>query len=393
NRYTAQILGFSGVTPQATRITYLEPGSTASACGRSIREFPGTHMQAGEKPAKRVGPGLLGGRMASSAIIVIGRNEGERLEVCLESARRCTEDIVYVDSGSTDGSVGLAKGLSVQVVELDPALPFSAARARNAGFDHALELSPQIEFVQFVDGDCELDLAWMEAARQAAEDSKVAVVCGRRRERYADSSIYNLLCDMEWATPIGETDSCGGDSFVRVKAFSQVGGFDPAVVAGEEFDLCIRMREEGWRILRIDAEMTLHDANMLRFSQWWTRMVRAGHAYAEGVIRYGVRRHRRIARALRSAVLWGGILPVLSVAILPWAPGVAVGLWVSWILLGVRIYRSDAKREFSSRDRIIYSAGTVLANVPLSLGSALFVVRKLMRRPSALIEYKDSPSV
>ena len=291
--------------------------------------------------------------MASSAIIVIGRNEGERLEVCLESARRCTEDIVYVDSGSTDGSVGLAKGLSVQVVELDAALPFSAARARNAGFDRALELSPQVEFVQFVDGDCELDLAWMEAARQAAEDSKVAVVCGRRRERYADSSIYTLLCDMEWATPIGETDSCGGDSFVRAKAFSQVGGFDPAVVAGEEFDLCIRLREEGWRILRIDAEMTLHDANMHRFSQWWTRMVRAGHAYAEGVIRYGVRRHRRIARALRSAVLWGGILPVLFVALLPWAPGIAVGLWVGWLLLGVRIYRSDAKREFSSRDRII----------------------------------------
>lgn len=331
--------------------------------------------------------------MASTAIIVIGRNEGERLEVCLKSARRCTAQVVYVDSGSTDGSVALARDLSVEVVELDPSQPFSAARARNSGFERALELNPGLDFVQFVDGDCELDPAWMDFASEAIQSPKVAVVCGRRRERYPEASVYNLLCDMEWSTPVGETSSCGGDAFMRVDAFSEVGGFDPAVVAGEEPDLCIRLQEQGWRILRIEAEMTLHDANMDRFSQWWTRMLRAGHAYAEGISRHGTRRHARYARPLRSAVLWGGIVPVLAVIALPWTFGVLLGLGLGWALLGARIYRSNTKREFSSRERVIYSASTVLANVPLFLGAMLFLGRRLLRKPAGLIEYKDSPSI
>ena len=56
-----------------------------------------------------------------------------RLRQCLLSVGSAT--IVYVDSGSTDGSIACAQSLGVESCpELDLSIPFTAARARNAGF-------------------------------------------------------------------------------------------------------------------------------------------------------------------------------------------------------------------------------------------------------------------
>src|ERR1700732_2628991 len=96
-------------------------------------------------------------------LVAIGRNEGERLKRCLQSGAAAVI-IVYVDSGSSDGSVEWAKGTGADVIELDRAIPFTAARARNHGFRRIRELAPQIKYVQFVDGDCELDRKWPDQA-------------------------------------------------------------------------------------------------------------------------------------------------------------------------------------------------------------------------------------
>ena len=160
-------------------------------------------------------------------LVAIGRNEGQRLHQCLASAMGVNL-IVYVDSGSTDNSVDLARELGVEVVNLDLSFPFTAARARNAGLEHLLQVCPDTEFVQFVDGDCEIVPGWLDLAQQTlSTQPDTAVVCGRRRERFPDLTVYNLLCDLEWDTPIGETKACGGDAMMRVTAFQPVGGFNP----------------------------------------------------------------------------------------------------------------------------------------------------------------------
>ncbi|NES24118.1 MAG: glycosyltransferase family 2 protein, partial [Symploca sp. SIO3E6] len=179
-------------------------------------------------------------------LVVIGRNEGERLRQCLLSVTGKVAHIVYVDSGSTDGSVEMARSLGVEVVPLDLSIPFTAARARNEGFAHLLQSYPEIEFVQFVDGDCEIVEGWLVHAQQELESQpEVAVVCGRRRERFPEETIYNKLCDIEWDTPVGEAKACGGDSMMRTKAFQQVEGFNPTLIAGEEPELCVRLRTQG----------------------------------------------------------------------------------------------------------------------------------------------------
>src|SRR3990167_5804095 len=221
----------------------------------------------------------------SSAIgvVVIGRNEVERLERCLASLVGAAGKIVYVDSGSTDASVPMAQGLGVEVVALDMSRPFTAARARNEGFACLQRLQPDIHFVQFVDGDCEVVDDWLAKAQAfLCEHPAVAVVCGRRRERFPQRSIYNRMCDLEWDTPVGEAKACGGDALMRADAFAAVKGFRADLIAGEEPELCVRLRAIGWKVWRLGEEMTLHDAAMTHFSQWWQRTLRGGHAFAEG---------------------------------------------------------------------------------------------------------------
>lgn len=256
------------------------------------------------------------------AAILIGRNEGARLLACLASVKDL-DRVVYVDSGSTDGSVEAARAAGAEVVALDMSKPFTAARARNAGIE-ALKQGKTPDLVQFIDGDCELQPGWIATAQAfLIANPQAAVACGRRRERFPEASIYNRLCDFEWDTPLGKTRSCGGDALMRMEALEEVGGYDPTLIAGEEPEMCVRLRAKGWEIWRLDAEMTLHDAAMMRFGQFWKRAKRGGHAWAEGAAMHGAPPERHSVPQVRRVLLWGLVLPlgILALALLvsPWA--------------------------------------------------------------------------
>lgn len=280
-------------------------------------------------------------------VVVIGRNEGERLRWCLNSVLPFTPCTVYVDSGSTDGSTALATQLGAHVHELDMSRPFTAARARNAGFRHLVSLHPDVRFVQFVDGDCEIVAGWLTAAAGFLRDQpQHAVVCGRRRERDPERSVYNRLCDEEWNTPIGDARSCGGDAMMRVSALVDVGGYRDDLIAGEEPELCVRLRQAGWRIHRLDQEMTLHDAAMTSARQWWTRTVRSGYAFAQGASIHGAPPERHWVRETRRAWFWAGLLPlgiVLSVALLgPSGAFLGLAYPLQWLRLFLRTRSAPA---------------------------------------------------
>jgi len=285
----------------------------------------------------------------------------------------------------------MARAMGVSVVELDTELPFTAARARNAGFEALDALEDGLLFVQFVDGDCELDEDWVESARNVMlERSDAVVVCGRRSERYPAATVYNLLCDMEWDTPIGEANECGGDSLIRAEDFRAVEGFRPDLIAGEEPELCSRLRAEGGRVLRIDVPMTLHDARIESLSQWWVRSVRAGHANAEGALRQTAAGGKRAGRGVRSTWFWGLVLPVL-ILLAGLSLHFIAGLLLSAIYLAqvARIALRRPKPRFSNRDQWIYALSCVFGKLPNAQGQLRFWRGRLTGRRSDLIEYKQ----
>jgi GT2 family glycosyltransferase len=334
------------------------------------------------------GIGLVG-------VVVIGRNEGMRLHRCLASITRETTRAVYVDSGSTDGSVELARDFGTEVVTLDLSRPFTAARARNAGIDRLLEKWPNVEHIQTVDGDCEFVEGWLRLASDyLSGSSRCGVVCGRLRERHPDQSRYNRLCDLEWDAEPGIVKSCGGIAMYRKGAITESGGFRDTMIAGEEPELCVRLRNAGWKVHRLSTGMAWHDAGMTRFSQFWKRAKRAGHAYAEGAALHGRGPDRHGVRAVRSALVWGLGLPVLA-AVLAF-PTLGVSVLVLAALFGLQGWRIRAKeraRGRSSADASLVAVAVMIAKFAQVAGIFLYWRRRLLGQRSSLIEYKGPAAI
>lgn len=314
-------------------------------------------------------------------VVVIGRNEGERLLRCITSVLESAARAVYVDSGSSDGSIELARSLGARVVSLDMSRPFTAARARNAGFRALMEANADIGCVQFVDGDCEVVPGWLEAGtRFLQEHSSYAVVSGRVRERHPERSVFNQLCDWEWDTPVGDARSCGGNAMMRVDALRNAGGFRDALIAGEEPELCVRLRAAGWKVHRLGRDMVLHDAAMTRFAQWWKRTVRSGYAFAEGAWLHGASPERHWVRETTRALAYGAFFPVLIMLL---AAAFGPLAFAAFALYPAQVGRLAAQRGGWRRAFFL-----VLGRFPECWGVLKFHADRLRGAGSVLIEYK-----
>jgi GT2 family glycosyltransferase len=325
--------------------------------------------------------------LTAIGVIAIGRNEGARLERCLESVSCMADRVVYVDSGSIDESVVMSQSRGVAVVELDPSIPFTAARARNEGYRKLLELHPELDYVFFVDGDCEVVSGWLEKTIEFLDQhADVAVVWGCRRERYPQRSVYNMLCDFEWCDyPVGETKICGGDAAIRVSAFNQIGGYRPELICGEEPEMCVRLRQAGWRIWRLGEEMTLHDAAIYHFGQWWKRMLRGGYGFAQGAALHGSSPERHAVLESWRAWIWGLAIPIAIPAL-----AFAIGWW-AFLLLAVyplQVLRIAVTGKRSARENWWRAGALVLSKFPEMLGQIKYLVDHYRRVQSRLIEYK-----
>ena len=331
--------------------------------------------------------------MSQLGIVTIGRNEGERLRRCLSSVVGRDLPVVYVDSNSTDESIELARSFGVEVVELDRSRSFTAARARNAGFERLGQIAPDVEYVQVVDGDCEVMADWLDRARAVLEERPdVAVVFGRRRERYRDQTIYNRMADLEWDAPVGEVKACGGrrhdsrrgiPSSRRLQSIDHRGRGAPSFACGSE--------AQGWKVLRIDADMTLHDMAMTRFAQWWKRAVRCGHAYAEGVARYGRTPERHYVRQVGSTIFWGLLLPLIALGLAWPTYGASLVLLCGYLVVFWRSERySRIGRGWPAADARLYAAFCVLAKFPHVAGVVTYWSRRIRGKPAQIIEYRGT---
>jgi glycosyltransferase involved in cell wall biosynthesis len=330
--------------------------------------------------------------MSSIGVVTIGRNEGDRLVRCLQSLIAqlpAGMPIVYVDSGSTDGSVAAAEALGVKVIDLDMSVPFTMARGRNTGFAYLVENFPEIQYVQFIDGDCELCPGWIERALEAiATDEKLAIVCGRRRERSPEASPYNRIADMEWNTPVGEAKACGGDALMRVSAIREVNGYKPTLIGGEEPEMCVRLRQRDWKIHRIDADMTYHDAAMFQFSQWWKRSLRGGWAMAEGAALHGNLPERYMVKESRNRWLWGLAVPIVALGFTWFTFGLSLLAFLLYPVLVWRVYQYRRSFGDAPADARLYAVYCILGKLPEAIGQVKYWLTRWQGKQATLIEYK-----
>jgi cellulose synthase/poly-beta-1,6-N-acetylglucosamine synthase-like glycosyltransferase len=326
------------------------------------------------------------------SVVVIGRNEGTRLIDCLRSvhAAQWTDlryELIYVDSGSSDGSADHAAALGAHVICVQPVRP-SAALGRNAGWRTA-----KAPLVLFLDGDTLLHPEFVNAAVQALRDHpERAAIWGHRRERYPMHSVFNRVLDLDWVYPAGDTAFCGGDALFSRSALAEVGGFNDSLIAGEEPELCARLRQRGWRIWHIDHPMTLHDLAITHWRQYWLRAERAGHAYAE--VSHSLAntptplwnkensRHRLHALALLLFIL----ICCIAVFIQAFA---AAGVLAGLALTGLARTAWRARwKGGSAMTLCLYALHAHAQQLPIGWGQLQWARTRRLGRARALIEYK-----
>jgi GT2 family glycosyltransferase len=324
----------------------------------------------------------MSGMTDSLGVVIIGRNEGARLVACLNSLKGLGLRLVYVDSGSTDGSIDAARAAGAEVVELDTTIPFTAARARHEGF---LKLGPTPpEMVQFVDGDCTIVPGWIEAGAAALhDDSRLGLVTGWRSEVHPDASVYNALCDHEWHRPAGEITTCGGDMMVRSRAYRDVGGFDGSVIAAEDDEFCQRLRKAGWQLIRLPLPMTRHDAAMSRFGQWWRRAVRSGHGFAQ----VGDLHPDYFTRERFRVWVYGLALPLLALVGLFWWPLLAL-VCAAYGLSYLKTVQGLRREGMDTRRALHHAVFLTISKFPNLIGMLTFHARRRRGAEMNIIEYK-----
>lgn len=307
--------------------------------------------------------------------VVVSRNGGKRLAESLRSVLAFGRPVVYSDSGSSDGSPAVARELGADVIVLDESAPHTAARGRNAGFTRLTEMHAEVRFVQFVDGDTTIERDWPgHAAAAMRRDSALVVTCGHLRELDRDRGVFATLFDMEWQGPVGEIKSSGGIAMIRADAFRNAGGFDSTRAAGEEAELCARLRQAGGKVVRLDRTMGVHRSDVSGFREWWRRAVRVGYAFARAAEDRDVPESAGFRRKVKSSVFWACLFPAGVIAA---AAGVSILLseWLAFVLavavlttgygaILAKMYVGSRAIGRSKRDSWIYSVFMLIAKWP-----------------------------
>jgi cellulose synthase/poly-beta-1,6-N-acetylglucosamine synthase-like glycosyltransferase len=327
------------------------------------------------------------------SVVVIGRNEGARLARCLDSIRQMRfpasdVELIYVDSASKDDSTQIAASRNAQVIVLNAGRP-CAAKARNAGWR-----ASSAPLVFFLDGDTIVHPDFLTKAMESLRTKEIGVVWGHRRELKPRQSIYTGVLDLDWIWPAGDSLFCGGDALMRRSVLEATGGFDDTLIAGEEPELCRRIREMGYRILHIDCQMTGHDLAVTRFRQYWNRSVRTGHAYAEIASRFQRTRdplwlaeqRRNIVQGLGYAILILGSVAIGIARLTLWPLAITVLIFV---LLAVRTAMRNRSRTSSLKLLFAHGIHSHLQQIPILLGQAGYWWSRFAGKRRHLIEYRE----
>lgn len=202
-------------------------------------------------------------RQPKLSVVVIGRNEADNLRRCFESIYRAIQvcpsvdidSVIYVDSGSADASVMVAKCYADRVFVLDSEP--TAAAGRKVG-----HLMANGDIILFLDGDMELDQDWLEPAlRELAENPSLAGVCGQRDDCYvckATNEVISVRKNVYGADKTRVAPHFGGAVMLRKYSLDLVGSYNPFLRSGEEPELYARLRARGFLVKEMPLPFIRH---------------------------------------------------------------------------------------------------------------------------------------
>lgn len=310
-------------------------------------------------------------------IVIIGRNEGKLLTKCIDSVLKTHKPCVYVDSQSTDESVGIAVLRKVKVHVIDSSMALSAARARNEGFKVLTHHHPGLKYVHFIDGDCEIDIEWPDkAVKYLSDNADVAVVCGRLHEKYKNKNIYTRLCDMDWYIEPGNIVSCGGIATIRRDVFETLKGFNATLISGEEAELSNRIRKAGYTLYCLTADMGTHDSDMESFYQFWQRSIKTGYAYCYNKDIWGGKK-----KQYNSSIYWGGIVPVILLILFIFFGWYGVLGGLVYPAQMIRIFYKYDRRDVSTKNKLIYASFCVIGKFSEFIGIIKYHLGYILKSP------------
>jgi GT2 family glycosyltransferase len=312
--------------------------------------------------------------MSKVGIVVIGRNEGERLRHCLLTLVNTHHVLLYIDSASDDGSLEMARQMKVNAFSISsPHL--SAALARNEGAKHLFKLAPDLCYIQFVDGDTILSSEWLQKGEQILDEkSDVAVTCGDLNEKDENFSFYKIISGIEWKQQRGEVACCGGNCMVRASVFFQLGGFNISIPAGEDSEFCYRVRKQGWKVFHSADKMGEHESSVNSFWDYWKRCKRTGYAYQQISLMYKNSSEKLFIKDNLSNWIYGGIIPIGILVLIPFTH--AWSLWVLCIypLLAVKIFIQE-KKKLTAKQAFVYSLGCIVSKFPGFIGACSYLLK------------------
>ena len=266
-------------------------------------------------------------------------------------------------------------------------LPLTAARARNAGFEYLRSALPHLEFVQFVDGDCELVPGWSEMAERFLQRARRHRSCLRSKARTLSRKIRSIIgCVIRSGIrlsaapmPAAETPCFESEHSktwadliqLLLPAKSRNSAYDYESVAGKSG--------------ASTSEMTVHDAAMTSFNQWWKRTARGGHAYAEISALHASSAARIWQWEKMRAMLWGAVLPIIVVA----GAMVSKLALIGALLYPAQICRTAVRRGANKLSSWRFSTFMLIAKFAEMQGIARYWQSQISGRRPRRVDYKE----
>lgn len=214
------------------------------------------------------------------SVVILTWNSAGKIEPCLESLQsgtRVPDEIIVVDNGSTDNTRAIVAGQFPSVQIIRNASNRGVARARNQGLAAA-----RGTYLLVLDDDTIVQPEALVRLVAVLETNPTVALCGpqllssphepisvnltfptlsyklrqwgmaeRRNGSPWDNNISGRMRDVDYVI--------GACQLIRRAALDEIGLYDEHIFYGpEDIDLCLRLRQAGWRVIFQPAAQVIH---------------------------------------------------------------------------------------------------------------------------------------